>query len=272
MYNFDKKKNLIEHNFSSVSELLSYIETVDFSPNFYERASDNAGYEFTHTESYSEAVEICRMGGTKEEIRKANEIVNDLEKQTKIIYTRPKRYAHFVGFAPIVPAYLQGNPLNMYNTRKEKRKKIDVYFGAEVTGETQTDDIYEKGITTMAIIKLLEKHGYNVNLNFFTALETDTQTILAKILLKGETQRLDIASNYFPMCHPAFSRRLIYRLIEKSPDADKMWQDKYGRVCTENTARYLLGASQDDIMIKTLVDARKTWDKAIAEKGEITNV
>ena len=261
MYNYNSENNTIEYYFGSVTELLDYIEDAPFSPNFFKKNSDVAEWEFSRTESFEEAFALCKSGGLLPNIQRTSELVNDLVEQTKFVYEKPKRYSSFTGFAPNVPAYLQGNPLNMYNTRKEKRKKIDVYFQAESNARTGAEDIYEKGIITMAIIKLLEQNGYNVNLIFFSALRTDSQRLLTRILLKEEKQRLDIASTYFPMCHPAFSRRIIFRLIEKIPDADITWQHSYGNVCSDDMSRWMLNAGKEDIFIRTFDDAKTELDK-----------
>ena len=261
MYNYDSNNNTIEYYFKSVSELLDYIETTEFNPIFFKKISNTADWEFSHTESFEEALSLCKNGGLLTDIQRTNELINDLVAQTKYVYEPPKRYSSFTGFAPNVPAYLQGNPLNMYNIRKEKRKKIDVYFQAESNARTNATDMYEKGTLTMAIIKLLERYGYNVNLIFFIAIKTDSQRLLIRILLKEEKQRLDIISSYFPMCHPAFSRRIIFRLIEKIPDVDITWQHSYGNVCSDDLARYMLGAAKEDIFVRTLEDAKNELDK-----------
>jgi len=262
LYKYDTKKKLLQHDFQSVQAMLRYIENGSFNDNFFHRASEIGDYEFSLTESYNEAHDLCKRGALPDEIEKANEMIDEL-KQTKI-YTIPKRYSNFVGFAPNVPAYLQGNPKNMYDIRKEKRKKIDVYYGAESSGRTSTDDIYLKGITTMGLIKLLEENGFNVNLKFFAALENGKQRFLTRLLLKEEKERLDIASSFVPMCHPAFSRRIVPRLLEITPDADQMWQKSYGLTCSEYTSRYLLDAKENDILINDLASA-KEWFKNITE-------
>jgi len=261
MYNYDTNNNTMEYYFSGVSELLDYIETAEFNPNFFKKISNTADWEFSHTESFEEAIALCKTGGLLSDVQRTSDLVNDLVDQTKYVYEKPKRYSTFTGFVPNVPAYLQGKPNNMYNIRKEVRKKIDVYFQAESNARTNAEDMYEKGIITMAIIKLFERYGYNVNLIFFTAMRTDTQRLLTRIMLKEEKQRLDVISTYFPMCHPAFSRRIIFRLIEKIQDADITWQHSYGLVCSDGAARNMLGANKEDIFIRTLEDAKTELDK-----------
>ena len=261
MYRYDTENNIMYYYFDGTLELLDYIESAEFNPNFFKRVSDTAGWEISHTESFEEALSLCKSGGSLIDVQKTNELVNDLIAQTKFIYEKPKRYSTFNGFVPNVPTYLQGKPNNMYNIRKEVRKKIDVYFQAEPNKYTILEDIYEKGTLTMAIIKLLEHYGYNVNLIFFIAIQTNTQRLLTRIILKEEKQRLDVINTYLPMCHPAFSRRIIFRLIEKTPDADITWLKSYGSVCNINQAKYMLSANEEDIFIRTLEDAKTELDK-----------
>jgi hypothetical protein len=263
MYNYDLEKSIMQYYFTSVSELLNYLEKTDFSPSFNKRISDIGDWEFSHTDSFNEALELCKKGGNIKERLKLEQIVNDLANKVKIVYERPRRYNSFAGFAPNVPLFLEGNPLNMYNIHKEKRKKIDVYFEAESNARTSVDEIYEKGKLTLSIIKILEAYGYNVNLIFFSALVSDKQKLIVKIMIKEEKQSLEIFNTYFPMCHPAFSRRIIFRLLEKTKDIDITWQHHYGFVCDNYLSRKLLGASSNDIFIRTSEEAREELDKLI---------
>ena len=58
--------------------------------------------------------------------------------------------------------------------------------------------------------------GFGVNLNIFTMSQYDNQIHYAKFNLKSVAERLNIQKVFFPLCHPSFLRRLVFRLREET--------------------------------------------------------
>jgi len=99
------------------------------------------------------------------------------------------------------------------------------------------------------LVEILENMGFSVDLNIFTMAVCDGQIHYAKFNLKNNSERLNLQKLYFPLCHPSFLRRLIFRLKEKTPDISREWICGYGRTCDDYTIRQIIDLQDNDIVI-----------------------
>ncbi len=172
-----------------------------------------------------------------------------MEKYIKLSEKKSRQYNWYVGYAPDVKAYLEGNPLSMLNKTKPARKQINIYFNATYNCYTKTEQIYNRGVIALNIVEILEKLGFSVNLNIFNMAVSDSQVHYAVFRLKNTTERMNIKKLYFPMCHNSWLRRLIFRLIEVTPHAESSWLNGYGSACDESMVRSIIDLEPNDIVI-----------------------
>ncbi len=162
---------------------------------------------------------------------------------------KSRQYNFYVGYAPDVKAYLEGNPLSMLNKQNPKRKHIDIYYNSAILGGVSTDEIYNRGAITLSLVEIFENMGFSVGLNIFTMSECDDQVHYAKFNLKRSGERLNIQKLYFPLCNPSFLRRLVFRLREETPDITYPWTDGYGKTSDDYTIRKIISLKENDIVI-----------------------
>lgn len=252
MYKYYKKDNfnIMEYDFDSITEFINYLDNNKTSKSFEGEylASYNEKYEFTKTSSFEEAEKLCKSG-YHEEYDKLIELKLKLEKYIRLSRKNEKQFNDYIGYAPDVKAYLEGNPMNMLNKKREHKKRVNIYYNSAVLGDITNSQILNRGVITLNIVEALEKLNYSVNLNIFTMSEEKNQIHYAKFNLKRENERLNIQKLYFPMCHPSFHRRLVFRLREETSDISKDWINGYGRTSNEKTIRKILDLNEDDIII-----------------------
>lgn len=252
MYKYYKKDNfnIMEYDFDSITEFINYLDNNKTSKSFEGEylASYNEKYEFTKTSSFEEAEKLCKSG-YHEEYDKLIELKLKLEKYIRLSRKNEKQFNDYIGYAPDVKAYLEGNPMNMLNKKREHKKRVNIYYNSAVLGDITNSQILNRGVITLNIVEALEKLNYSVNLNIFTMSEEKNQIHYAKFNLKRENERLNIQKLYFPMCHPSFQRRLVFRLREETSDISKDWINGYGRTSNEKTIRKILDLNEDDIII-----------------------
>ena len=163
--------------------------------------------------------------------------------------SKSRHYNYYVGYAPDVKAYLEGNPLSMLNKENPKRKHIDIYYNSAILGNVTTEQIFNRGAVTLSLVEILENMGFSVGLYVFTMSSCANQVHYAKFQLKSPSERLNVQKLYFPLCHPSFLRRLVFRLREATPDIKYDWSDGYGRTCDDRFIRRVIDLKDNDIVI-----------------------
>lgn len=253
MYKYYKKDdyNIMEYNFDSITEFLEYIDNTPINDEVYGNKtleSEKNGYDFFETNSFEEAENLCKYG-YHENFDKLLNLKILLEKHLKMSPKKNKQYNYYVGYAPNVKAYLEGNPLSMFNRENPKREHIDIYYNAANLSEVSTEQIFNRGAITLSIVEILENMNFGVGLNIFTMSESSGQIHYVKLNLKRSGERLNIQKLFFPLCHPSFFRRLVFRLMEETPDITSSWAYGYGTTCDDYTIRKVINLSEKDIVI-----------------------
>lgn len=253
MYKYYKKDDydIMEYDFDSIAEFLDYIENAPINSGVWgyrNLSSETGDYDFCKTQSLEEAKELCKYG-YHDNFEKLVELKNTLEKYIKLSRKKSKQYNFYVGYAPDVKAYLEGNPLSMLNRQYPKRQHIDIYFNAANLAMASSNKIFNRGAITLSIVEILENMGFSVGLNVFTMSSEYNQIHYVKLNLKKSGERLNIQKLFFPFSHPSFFRRLVFRLMEQTPDITSAWTSGYGRTCDDYTIRKVISLAENDIVI-----------------------
>ena len=253
MYRYYKKDefDVMEYDFDSIMEFIDYLDNTPINTDIWdlkELGSNTDDYKFFKTHSLQEAEDLCKYG-YHENFDKLIKLKVNLEKYIKKTYKRSKQYNYYVGYAPDVKAYLEGNPLSMFNRQNHKRKHIDIYYNLAVSCRTTTNQIFNRGVMTLCLTEMLEKMGFSVGLHVFSMLKRDGQIHFAKFNLKKAGERINVQKLFFPLCHPSFLRRLVVRLMEETPDIKCGWTHGYGFPCDDYTVRQIIGLKENNIVI-----------------------
>lgn len=251
MYKYYKKNeyNVMEYDFSSIASFIDYLDSNPVKRNiFRDLSSESSDYYFCKTRSLDEAKNLCKYG-YHQDFEKLVELKYTLEKYIKMSNKKTRQYNYYVGYAPDVKAYLEGNPLSMLNKENPKRKHVDIYYNAAILGSVSTEQIFNRGAVTLSLVEILENMGFSVGLYVFTMSSCNGQVHYAKFNLKNPNERLNVQKLYFPLCHPSFLRRLVFRLREGTPDITRPWNDGYGRTCDDRTIREIIDLNNNDIVI-----------------------
>ena len=252
MYRYHKinQMNVMEYDFDSISEFIDYLDNTPTNLvwNGRELASEKNNYDFCKTHSLQEAKDLCKYG-LHEKFDILIKLKTTLEKYIKVSKDENRQFNYYVGYAPDVKAYLEGNPLSMFNKQNKKRKHVDIYYNSAILGKVSTSQIFNRGAITLCLVEILENMGFSVGLNIFTMSDFGNQVHYAKFHLKGADERLNIQKLYFPLCNPSFLRRLVFRLREITPDITRDWTESYGKTSDANTVRKIIDLKENDIVI-----------------------
>ena len=78
--------------------------------------------------------------------------------------SKSRQFNYYVGYAPDVKAYLEGNPLSMLNKENPKRKHIDIYYNSAILGDVSSEQIFNRGAVTLCLVEILENMGFTRSL------------------------------------------------------------------------------------------------------------
>lgn len=237
------------YEFESLSEYLDTLQEGTINRNSFSRLSSETGsFSFTETNSYEEAVELCKYG-YHQDFEKLIQLKSQLEKYIKLDQKKKQQFNNYVGYVPDVKAYLEGNPLSMIDQIRPKRQKVDIYLNASYASYTKKEQIYNRGAIVLSLIEILENKGYNVDFHLVEVDQEYSQVLYANWILKKENERLNLQKLYFPLCHPAWLRRLSFRLEEITPDISSAWSDGYGRPADVSLMREVIPIQENDIVL-----------------------
>ena len=259
--------------FDSLEDYLAYLQKAETHEAFLRgaQASEAGSEEFTLTESLDEAIELCRFGwhdGFNDLVALVEKVKRNLD-----IKIDPNRTFHdYVGFAPDVKAYLEGSPLTMINKPVVHKPLVTIYMNTSYAGNEPRERIYARGAIVLAAAEALELMGFMVDLRVFEMSYVDKDIHFSEYKLKMPDERVNLQKLYVPLCHPAWVRRLNFRLIETSPNMTDAWAGCYGIPAETPMIRMVLGLGEGDILIPTidemklegvdvLADAQKLFDR-----------
>lgn len=222
-------RNHIYH-FRNLTQLLAYLKETDYtSPAFSKQASSLPEERLLHdtkTNSLEEAIKLCMNPDNEAEIFKATSTKLD-HSMLDALYQ--PRYSHQPrGARPDVRATIAGNPFAMLKANEpvaEKEKQdIKVYYNFNSTCNNTYESFYNTGIITLSLIKLLQRMGHNVQLMGFSNIKSASSKqhngAIAKeqieIIIDLTEDMRDIRKLFFPMCHPSFVRRILFRVMEST--------------------------------------------------------
>lgn len=219
---------IFECNYYSLNTFLNTIKTCPINYNVFPYpASIYGSSSFSGVSSFEKAWNLCRFTqdeGYESFVRGLNSI--DFKRSE---FNKNERNYNVVGYFPSVAKFLNGNPCNMrLNKNVIKNTKITILMECSYSNFTDINEIKNRGICIINLIKYLEKNGFDVCLQFEANLVSGYQMIKIKVPIKRDNEKLNTKVCYFPLVHPAFARRLIVRAIEIIEGLDYSWDDGYG--------------------------------------------
>ena len=248
--------DVFDYRFSSLTEYVEHLRTAKTSSTFRseELSSQKTGdVDWCGTESFEQAMQFCLGGEYSSDYDRFDRTRIELEKHNAK-RRRAKTKRDVMGFAPNVPAYLRGEPLNMFNLQKEQheqKKVINLYYNITASAFQNKQEMMNRGICTLALIKDLENAGYIVNLRLFECSKRSGQLLYTEWKVKDAGKPLDYRKCYFPLVNPAFLRRLHFRVVETTEGLESGWTWGYGQPAEPRDVSQFLGMKENDFLINT---------------------
>ena len=211
-----KYKNVTEI-FNSVNDLYAALQRRSVNETF--AGKDNSltkGREAFYGTSDMETANELLLNGDAE---------NSAKLQTVRVKTNADKYSEkfkkqtergVVGFLPCIPAYLSGQPRNMFSIKRvyQKTKIINLIIDQDIPGNVSADKIINAGAQIASAVCSLEKAGVRINLFVGMSTKKENQTLTLLVKIKNSGAPLNKLRITYPIVHPSFTRRHFFRWME----------------------------------------------------------
>lgn len=237
------------YSFNNLNDLYNYLksEPIVNKKIFKKQASVTQKKSFAG-ESLEEAIEYLK-GGYKIDFKKFDIAVSSMEKfgLEDIDSRKIERTLH--GGAYIQSLVAAGAPDCMIRYIQDfEPKKISVYFQLSYSSNTNSEQIFNRGIATINLIQQLEAKGYIVDLKVFELSRKIDEYVDINISIKQIDEVLNISKCYYPFVSKEFLRRLLFRVLESVPVTND-WGWGYGTTVPVAEIRKFYKLSEKDIVI-----------------------
>lgn len=213
-----KNTTVCAESFSSVQEFINIISKR--TPNkvfsdYGRKDSENNSERFTGSKSWDEAQTLFKRGykeGTKDLLR--------IKTSVKVMSPERKvtTFHDVTGFCPIVPSAIIGLPQSMLNKRIQQKqaKVINILLDIDVCGSTDKEIFLKAGKNVYTFIKSIEATGTKVNLSVMhsTYVKKVKKFACLFVKIKDSKQAINPQLISYPLIHPSFFRRHVFRWIE----------------------------------------------------------
>ncbi len=243
--------NIFRANFKSLSQLHLFLAanpTVNTNI-FYTQKSINSSSKFAG-EPLETAIQYC-VGGYEKDFSMFVKLKKDIDRvNIRHVQTRKVRPS-VVGSRPNVPAYVAGAPKSMYRMDRVKEKKfITIYINLAYANDTTEDQIRNRGILTLNLIKILENNDYGVNLKVYETCMVGNEVFAATIGISKPGELLNVKKCYYPLCGKEFLRRVMCRIKESMPFKEN-WHMSYGQLLSDKHSRIIMDIPENAIVINS---------------------
>lgn len=211
-----------------IDEMIDIAKAIDGSSarNRQSCSSITSGYDFTHTNSLSDAVGLAENGwpeGRKNVQKMLGEAVID---DALLNLGQTIEYRHDVaGDEPDIDRYLAGEPENMVEYLVDpspRGRNLKLIVNSSQHAFMPAEVMARRGVAVVLALELLTTAGYGIELELAEATLASNYSHGTRveyripIVQAGQSTNLDTVA--FSIAHPSFLRRLVFALNESEPD------------------------------------------------------
>lgn len=193
--------------------------------------SKNGSKSFAGTDSYKESLDLMRTGYVEGMEKLKNSLLSPVNPRTENTCKNIPT-VDIVGFAPLVANAIIGMPKSMINIKKINipSKVISIFYNSSDCAGVEASRFVTAGAHLLGLIIQLEKDGYRVSLSVASAFCTKKQKSIASVSIKDHRSKINPLKVSYPLLHPSFFRRQMFRWLETNPDVkDEEYEGAYGK-------------------------------------------
>lgn len=261
----NNKNKVSRQEFEDTTELAKYIKKAPTNKVWKGHSCSSRQekeYGFNDFDTLEDAITALEYGtdiyydNFKKNIQRVKDFLNKKEINKNSKYKNDR-----VGFLPIVPKVLQGNPINMINQDVKPKPFPTARIILEKSNSygIQSDDMNEFYAIIFVLIQILENKGIRCEVWVVDSTYHDGEIVCLKVKLKNYMQPLNVYKIQFPIISSDFFRRIGFRILETNPDIETDWYFGYGKpllkqysiVDQKEQICNIIGIEEDDVYVKS---------------------
>lgn len=183
-----------------------------------EAASRDGDFDFTHTHSFNEALDLAANGWPEGRSNFADVAASAVKQMEE---TRPSYGYDVAGMYPSVPRFLGGDPESMVTFDPDmmgRKHVIPVYVSFTFSWSNKASAITNRGAAIAGLVDRLENAGHSVQLVAYGHLKGHGITLWSEYELKSAGEPLDLDMMAFALTHPSTFRRIYFAAMEANGD------------------------------------------------------
>ena len=223
------EKRVVFRKFDSVTELSEFIkntpQTKEGKENNGSARESDYKTEFTGTRTFEEAENLLIYGDSEN----AEKVRKNIEKITAGLMGKNKTFhgaktlsyslkSSAVGFLPIVPKCLAGEPENMMALKKDQKqttKVLNVYIYIGTGCSTEAEKLNLCLCRILCAVFALEKEGFRVNIFSYLTVSCNGGVLGYTVKIKDSGQKIDLLKIAYSLCNPSSLRRHGFAVFER---------------------------------------------------------
>jgi hypothetical protein len=217
--------------FNSISEIPGWVASHPQVTPGNDSTSCDSSMDWDLNVNLTKALEIAKKGGNWEEggklVKETTLSMANLRRTGRV----PSLDTDVCGFLPDVPAYLAGDPSCMWNEGEEDGEVapiLSIGVGVRAPGGFTSRQKINYGAAILSVIDEIEDSGVRVELWAVYANESCEDKTDFRVLIKAAEENWSPNSAAFALCHPAYHRRIMFRLAESFRELSR-FTESYGR-------------------------------------------
>lgn len=243
-----KEKVLYKH-FDSLGEMSEWIRTTPQTKlgEKFNASNDERPYKaktFYLTENFTEADNLL-LHGDAENAAKIEKYLKQITagKDSKSKGFRAKEMRNGfrvspVGFCPVVPKVLAGDPDNMISLHRELKstsKVLNIILSCTTSCDINGEEMNLCFSRILCALISLENLGYRINIKLVEAVYMSGGMHYISVKVKESGKKLDLLRVAYPLVHPSFLRRHVCAVNERLHGKGIRLNGCYGRVISPET-------------------------------------
>lgn len=244
--NYSANNKLLKYKFDSISEAKRILIN-DFSFKLHSEEIIKKHYDYFGVKSLNEAIASSNI----------NQIVLPKSKLTKLPkvkiseHHKKKDFNDMVGYYPNVPAFIQGNPLSMFNRKvfTTFTSSVDVFYNLCINLEEKKESYHKRGQKFFDFIENLTMKKINIKLNILYAAYTGDENLIIEFKINQDDWVAEKPVLYYILTNISFVRLFLLNYLSQSQDLGSEWKVGFGHKISESDLQILLKKNQESLFL-----------------------
>lgn len=170
-----------------------------------------------------------------------------------------KEFNDMVGYFPNVPAFIQGNPLSMFNRKviTTYSTTIDLNYNFFIDSTESAENYTKKGQLFFDFVNAVIQKNIEVNIKLTGSAFTDKQTLLFKFQLDKNDLQNELKLLHYITTNVSFFRLFLLNYIHNLPELNYEWRDGLGDILDDENLKKLCNFNSRDVLFSNIEVIKK---------------